>query len=241
MGYNQNQENSVNGVNTLVFDIVGTLLDSVGTIQSEITDVFINCGIDEHTAQDVAYEWNSKQSSFPAAIASGQQPWMLEDDIRRHLLESILESRDILLNQDDFERLATVGRRFRPWPEASRQLNELGSLITTTGLTNSGFTQIIEACTHAELRWHALLSTQFAQTYKPEPAAYKLAIDMLGIVPQKTIFISTHPWDLRAAASHGFRTAYLPREHAQTPAPNDQFNLTLQSLDDLIVKLRNGE
>ncbi|GIO22752.1 hypothetical protein [Oceanobacillus sp. J11TS1] len=61
---------------------------------------------------------------------------------------------------------------------------------------------------------------------------------MLGIEPANTLYISTHPWDLRAAAAHGFRTAYLPREHAQTPNPSDHFNLALNSLDDLIDMLR---
>ncbi|GIO22753.1 hypothetical protein [Oceanobacillus sp. J11TS1] len=164
MHANQIQENTVKEVNTLVFDIVGTLVDSVGTTNREMKEVFSNCGMDENLAQDVALEWGMKQGSFPEAIANGQQPWMLEDNMRRHTLESILKNRNISLKHDDFERLATVGRRFTPWPEASRQLNQLSSLITTAGLTNSGFTQIIEVCTRAELRWHALLSTQFART-----------------------------------------------------------------------------
>jgi 2-haloacid dehalogenase len=238
MDTNQNQENILKDINTLVFDIVGTLLDSTGTIKRDTQEVLSNYGIDKKTSQNIADEWIKEQNSFQQAIINGKQPWVVEDDIRRYHLTSILEKREIVLKRHDFEYLATVGRRFVPWPEASRQLNDLSSLITTTGLTNSGFIQIIEACTRGQLRWHALFSSQFAHTYKPHPAAYKVAIEGLEIDPSKALFVSTHPWDLRAASSHGFRTAYLPREYAQNPKPKDKFDLNLESLDDLTKMLR---
>ncbi|MFS0561457.1 HAD-IA family hydrolase [Terribacillus sp. 179-K 1B1 HS] len=238
MSSNRSSKSFINDIKTVVFDIVGTLLDSTGTVIRETQEMLGKQGIDERTSKEMAEKWIEGQSSVQQAIIEGTQPWVIEDDIRRYQLSSILENEEIRLDHDDFEYLANVGRRFAPWPEASRQLNDLSSLITTIGLTNSGFIQIIEACTHGKLRWHALFSSQFARTYKPHPAAYKLAIDGLEIHPSKALYISTHPWDLRAAASHGFRTAYLPREYAQGPGPNDKFDLNLESLDDLINLLQ---
>lgn len=237
MAASKNEKLFLNDIEVLVFDIVGTLVDSDGTMQRETTAVFAKYGIDKKTAHEVSEEWMEKQTASIDAIVEGRKPWIVEDEVRREVLTAILEERGITVEPNDFECLATVGRRFLPWDGATRQLAKLCSFIKTTGLTNSGFAQIVEVSARADFRWHALLSGQFASAYKPDPAAYQLAIDSLEIVPAKALFISTHPWDLRAAQSHGFRTAYLPREHAQNPNPDDSFDLYLETLDDLINML----
>lgn len=238
MTVKEDQIEDLEGINVLIFDIVGTLLDSTGTVINSMTSILSKYGINEEKAQSLAKDWMSKQTVFQEEIIKGKQPWVVEDDIRRYQLEILLKRENIFLTTEDFEKLGSIGRRFVPWPKASEQLNELCSLITTIGLTNSGFVQIIEACTQGQLYWHALFSTQFVQTYKPHPAAYKLAIETLEIKPFEALFISTHPWDLRAASSHGMHTAYLPRDHATEPDPEDKFDLNLESLEELISLIR---
>ncbi|CDQ38580.1 MULTISPECIES: HAD-IA family hydrolase [Virgibacillus] len=237
---NVNQKTTFNNVNTIIFDIVGTLVDYVGTTNQEITRVFLSSGFGEERAQEVVNTWEKRQQSFQDKIIKGEVPFMLQDDIRRQVLSTVLDEQEISLTRDNFEHLVNVGRYFTPWPEAVRQLSELENLVKTVGLTNASLTQITEVCSRGALRWHVLLSTQLAQTYKPTPEAYQLPIDLLGIDPAHTLFISAHPWDLRAAATHGFLTVYLPREYTETPLPNDQFDLTLHSLDDLIAMFQRA-
>jgi hypothetical protein len=38
--------------------------------------------------------------------------------------------------------------------------------------------------------------------------------------------VAAHPWDLRAAATHGLRTAYIERAGEGDPDPSDRFDLT---------------
>src|SRR3546814_14626237 len=64
----------------------------------------------------------------------------------------------------------------------------------------------------------------FRSTFKPAPAAYRYAIDTLGIDPARTLFVAAHPWDLRAAAEYGFRTAYIARPAAERPSAGDRFD-----------------
>jgi 2-haloacid dehalogenase len=45
--------------------------------------------------------------------------------------------------------------------------------------------------------------------------------------------VAAHPWDLRAAARHGLRTAYVARPGAEPPAPDDRFDVRVSDLAEL--------
>jgi 2-haloacid dehalogenase len=49
--------------------------------------------------------------------------------------------------------------------------------------------------------------------------------------------VAAHPWDLRAAASHGLRTAYIQRASEGVPAPSDTFDFTAPDLAALATRL----
>jgi 2-haloacid dehalogenase len=56
--------------------------------------------------------------------------------------------------------------------------------------------------------------------YKPDPAVYRLALDRLALDPRRTLMVAAHPWDLRAAAAQGLRTAYIQRASEGAPEPS---------------------
>jgi 2-haloacid dehalogenase len=72
---------------------------------------------------------------------------------------------------------------------------------------------------------------------KPNPVVYQLAIDTLQLDPGRTLFVACHPWDLRAAALQGFRTAYVHRPGEARPAESDGFDLSATDLADLMEQL----
>ena len=72
----------------------------------------------------------------------------------------------------------------------------------------------LETRTCAGTRWTSstcrslpTLSGALVRAYKPSPAVYELAITSLDLDPSRTLMVAAHAWDLRAAASHGLRTA----------------------------------
>ena len=90
------------------------------------------------------------------------------------------------------------------------------------------------------LAWHGVLSAELIKTYKPDPAVYRLALDTLGGEARRTLMVAAHPWDLRAAAGQGIRTAFVSRPGEGVPAPNDRFDLYAESLGDLAEQLASG-
>lgn len=89
----------------------------------------------------------------------------------------------------------------------------------------------------AGLTWHGVLSGEMVHAYKPDPAVYRLALDRLALDPRRTLMVAAHPWDLRAAAAHGLRTAYIQRAAEGQHEPPDSFDLTIPDLAALAARL----
>lgn len=225
------------GIEVVVLDVVGTLVDEVGTITSAVRQTLSARGIPAERATALAQQWLDRFDDATRRIADNTLEWRDDGALRRSLLTELLGHEQITLTPTQFAELSTAGYRLVAWPGTAGQLDRLAARVTLTGLTNASTDQVAAISRRQNLRWHTVLSTALARTYKPSPAAYQLAIDQLALDPQKTLFIAAHPWDLRAAASHGFRTAYLPREHAARPEPADRFDVTLDSIDDLVNAL----
>jgi 2-haloacid dehalogenase len=51
------------------------------------------------------------------------------------------------------------------------------------------------------------------------------------------MMVAAHPWDLRAAADHGLRTAYVARPGEGVPEPGDHFDVSVADLAELAAVL----
>ena len=115
------------------------------------------------------------------------------------------------LTDAQVERLATSGRRLAPFAEVLEALDRLASSYALVALTNAGTAQAFAMSRFAGLRWTTLVSGETVQAYKPDPRMYEHLLRVLELDPEECVFVAAHPWDLDAAARHGFRTAYVDR------------------------------
>jgi 2-haloacid dehalogenase len=131
------------------------------------------------------------------------------------------------------ERLATIGHRFRPFPDSAPALRALSAGHTLVALSNADLAELVDTSSAGGLTWHAVLSAELAGAFKPDPAAYAFALERLRLDTARTVMVAAHPWDLRAAARHGMRTAYVARPGAEPPAPGDRFDFAVRDLAEL--------
>ena len=124
----------------------------------------------------------------------------------------------------------------------SRKENErrLAERFTVVALSNGNLSMLTDLFAGAGLTWHGVLSAEIVRAYKPDPAMYRLALDQLALDPHRTLMVAAHPWDLRAAADHGLRTAYIQRAGEGAPAPSDTFDLSVPDLAALAARLLTG-
>jgi 2-haloacid dehalogenase len=221
-------------VRTLVFDVLGTVVDEAGSIRAELSEVFAALGRDSAEADALAASWSEQLEALIGAVVSGQAGWRSNDALRRASLELALEAGQVTgLSQAAVDKLAGVGHRLAPWPDSAQALASLGQSHRLVALSNAGLAQLLDMFSAAGLGWHGIASGELVRAYKPDPAVYGLAIERFALNPDETMMVAAHPWDLAAAARHGLRTAYVARAGEGELGPGDDFDIQAIDLGDL--------
>jgi 2-haloacid dehalogenase len=221
------------GIRTLVFDVLGTVVDEAGSIAAEAASALAAAGADPAQGRHLAEEWARRLDSLTALVIAGEIPWRSNDALRRAALHEAAGATDDGLPGRLLDDLATIGHRLRPWPDSAQALHALTGTFTVVALSNADLAQLADFSAAGGLAWHCVLSAELARTYKPDPAVYRLALDLLDLNPQQTMMVAAHPWDLRAAAAHGMRSAYVSRPGEGVPAADDHFDVYARDLADL--------
>lgn len=217
---------------TVVFDVLGTLVDQTGSMERHVT---ATAGIDGAAAAEVARRWLGHVAEQERAIVEGRRAFVPSHELDGEAL-SMLVREDLLL-PEAAARLTDAAEHVQPWPDTVAGLDLLAADVTVLGLSNASRQVLAGISTNAGLRWHQVLSSEDARTYKPDPAIYELAKASTPGGSDTPYLVAAHAWDLRAAAAAGMRTAYVPRSDGDPPGPGDTFDLQATSLLDLHAQL----
>ena len=241
------------GVATLIFDVLGTVVDEAGSVTAETARALAATGAGAAQADRVATEWARRVEELTGQVAAGGAPWRSNDALRRDALLEALRTagpdglspalagdQALAGHQALIDDLALVGHRLRPWPDSPRGLRALAGHFTVVALSNASLAQLASMSAAGGLGWHCVLSAELTRAYKPDPSVYQMALDLLGLDPRHAMMIAAHPWDLRAAAGHGMRTGYVARPGEGTPAADDHFDVYATDLADLAGRLMRG-
>ncbi len=111
-----------------------------------------------------------------------------------------------------FDRIADAYNTLSLYPEAVEALGQLAHYrlaILSNGspdmldalVRNSGLDRILEA----------VISVDAKKAYKPDPRAYELIEERLGVPPREVLFVSSNGFDVAGAKSFGFKVARIER------------------------------
>ncbi|KQQ03373.1 MULTISPECIES: haloacid dehalogenase type II [unclassified Rathayibacter] len=223
-------------IDAIVFDVIGTLVDEDSAWASAAARLSASAGIRDSAA--LHRTWAGLLEERMGAVVDGRAPWQPH---RRLVVEA---ARDAVTGSGGIptpEVLAEVSlleRTYPAWPDVAEATAALRSDRLVAGVSNGDLDSLARLSQRNAISWDVALSTAAVQTFKPAPAAYRHAIDALDLDPGRTLFVAAHPWDLRAAAEHGFRTAYVARPGAEHPSPHDSFDLAVDDLSTLSDRLR---
>jgi 2-haloacid dehalogenase len=102
---------------------------------------------------------------------------------------------------------------------------------------NSGLDRVLDAT----------ISVDAKKIFKPNPAAYTLIEEQLGITPREVLFISSNPWDACGAKSFGLNVAWIERVtpeamalacvESETVAPLTMFKALRTQMDELGIEV----
>jgi 2-haloacid dehalogenase len=225
---------SADDVNTLLFDVLGTVVDEAGTMRAELAAALDQAGAGRQ-AEALAAAWALRFADLVSSIREGA-PWRSTDDLNAEALADVMRDGP-RLPEATVRRLALAGHRLRPWPDAEAALRRLAGRFSIVALSNGNLSMLTDMFAAGGLTWHCVLSGEMVRAYKPDPAVYRLALDQLALDPRRTLMVAAHPWDLRAAAAQGLYTAYIQRAGEGVPEPSDTFDLTVPDLAALAARL----
>jgi 2-haloacid dehalogenase len=202
-------------VRALVFDVFGTVVDWRGTIVRE--------GEALATAKGWHVDWPAFADAWRAgyqpamqrvmqAAAQGEAAWANIDALHRGILDTLLSRFGLAgLSEPERVQLNLVWHRLDPWPDSVAGLTRLKKRFPIATLSNGNVALLVDMARRAGLPWDCVLSAELFRKYKPDPAVYRGAAELLGVAPGELLMVAAHPSDLAAAKAAGLLTAYVDR------------------------------
>ncbi|MGW0761438.1 haloacid dehalogenase type II [Streptomyces sp. NPDC002814] len=219
-------------IDLVVFDILGTLVDEPGGLRNGIRELAPTLSADQ--ADDLVDLWQRHVADQQRKMLDGRRLYANSDVVDREAAE-LVASKCGVTDPVAIERLATAERRLDPWPDTVESLERLARHFPLVGLSNASRASLTRLNAHAGLRWHHVLSAEDAQSYKPAPDVYRLAVEVAGGgAPERILMVAAHAWDLRGAQTLGLGTAYVQRPVADPPLATDSFDHHTAGLAELV-------
>jgi 2-haloacid dehalogenase len=222
----------IEDIEAVVFDVLGTLVDEPAGIERAVREHV--AGLTDGEVRRVVASWLRHVEEQQQEIVAGRRAYADSTDIDREACAASLGS---AVDEEAADALVAAAQRPEPWPDSVSGLGRVASRLPVMGLSNASRSAFVRLNAHAGLRWHLVLSAQDAQTYKPHPDVYRLAVIATGLAPERLLMVAAHAWDLRGAQAVGLRTAYVARPVGDPPSTKDSFDLMATSLEDLATQL----
>ncbi|MER5252107.1 haloacid dehalogenase type II [Streptomyces sp. NPDC002855] len=226
------------GIEVVVFDVLGTMVDESGGLRTAIGEALAACGGDagEETVERLLAVWHGHVEGEQRRIGEGSRTYANSEVIDREAAERVAD-RAGLTDQAAIGRLAGAGQRLSPWPDSVAGLARLAGRFPVLGLSHASRTSLLRLNAYAGLRWHQALSAEDARAYKPAAEVYRIAVDAAGCPAERVLMVAAHAWDLRGAQAAGMRTAFVRRPAGDAPGSADSFDWRAESLDELDAAL----
>jgi 2-haloacid dehalogenase len=223
----------------LTFDTYGTLVDWRGSVLAELE----RWG----AARQLAPDWTRFLSDWRSCYRSGMDkvnrdewPWTTVDVMyRRRLAEVLVAHGAAGVSDREIDELNRVWWRLAPWPDSVPGLTRLRARYIITPLSNASFAGMVHLARFAGLPWDCIITAENARRYKPRPEVYRTAIELLGLPAEEIMMVAAHNYDLRAARTHGMRTAFIPRPTELGPGQTtdleaeDDWDVIAKDVEDL--------
>ena len=223
----------VPALRALVFDAYGTLFD-VHTVAALCETLWPGKG------EAITRAWRAKQLEY-----TWQRSLMRRYQDFKRVTEAGLRyacaAAGAPLADDQLRRLMDAYLELSPFPDAREAIAALKQRKLRLAILSNGSPAMLRPLVkNAGLRemFHAVLSVDELEMYKPAPAVYRLAVEKLELPKAAIGFVSSNCWDACGAKSFGFRTFWINRAGAPLDdlgAAPDHVIATLAELPPLVA------
>ena len=205
--------NPLDSVDTLTFDIFGTVLDLTGSLVPPIR-AFLDGRDTDVDADTLWAAWRARQrvEQYQDALLMVGHSGYLES-CRRAFVYCL---RDAGVPYADAEVAEFMGcyQDLAPFDDAVRGLHRLrdSGRFRLVALSN-GEPDFLEhlATNRIRFEFDAIISVQEGGAFKPHPGVYRAAARILESEPYRIMMVAAHSFDIMGARASGYRGAFVNR------------------------------
>ena len=185
----------------------------------------------------LADAWKTRQFEYSwLRTAGGQYADFLR--VTEDALAFAARATGLDLTAEKRAQLMDAWLHLKAWPEVLpvlRRFHEAG--VACVFLTNFSPRMLDAAMTSAGLDGliAQAISTDAAYTYKPDPRAYRLGVDALGLPKEEILFVAFAGWDAAGAKWFGYPTFWVNR----LKQPAEELSVTVDGTGKDLLELEN--
>ena len=150
------------------------------------------------------------------------------------------EATDVALSTRQVEKIMNSYLTLKAWPDAPAALETLKTAGLRLAFLSNFTPRMLRAAIESaglEGTFEQALSTDAVQTYKPDPRAYRLAIEALSMPRDRILFVPFAGWDAAGAKWFGYKTFWVNRLGAPPEVLGVKADGVGSNLDDLVAYL----
>ncbi len=204
---------NLDSVNTLTFDIFGTVLDLAGSLIPPLDLLLQNCGASASlTGEKVWSQWRLRQrieQYQDNMLMLGHSGYLA---VKRRALMYTLRSLKVEFSYAQLDEFMRAYQILNPFEDAINGLKRLSTKYQLVMLSN-GEQHYLEhlAKTRIGINFDRVLSAETVGQFKPHPSVYRFAAASLSLEPEQIMMVAAHSFDILGARHSGFRGAYVNR------------------------------
>ena len=207
------QTETIERVNTLTFDIFGTVLDLAGSLVPPLEKLLHECNTPGYlTGADVWKQWRLRQrlEQYQENIIMLGHSGYLE--VKKKALLYTLRLLEIEFTYEKVDEFMKSYHDLIPFQDAVSGLKRLGTKYRLVILSNGEewyLKQLIE--NNIGIEFNEILCAEMVSQFKPHPSVYRFAANRLELEPAQIMMVASHSFDILGARHSGFRGAYVNR------------------------------
>jgi 2-haloacid dehalogenase len=224
-------------IKVCMFDQYGTVVDMQTGLTEAVTPFLTAKGW--RGAPHAFVTWwrrtHFENSMIDALLHRDHTPYR---EIGHRSVAFVLERAGISFTADEVRTLVAQIERLRPFPEVPDALARLRARYRLVVLSNGDPDMLETATRYHGIPFDRVISAAVAGAFKPHPAAYTKAAEIVGVRMDEVLFVANHAFDCIGAKSAGMRTAFINRRGRPfgiTPHQPDVIVPTMGDLADALV------
>jgi 2-haloacid dehalogenase len=204
-------------IKAVLFDTFGTVVDWRTGVAREVRAFLDQHNIDGVDPWQFADAWRARYQAAMQAVRDGDRDFVPLDVLHLENLRVVLAEFRLPTSfaPEELWQLNTAWHRLDPWPDSIDALAVIRRQYLIGPLSNGNLALLVNMAKRAGLPWDVVIGADVTRVYKPLPAAYTTAAELLGLPPSAVMLVAAHNSDLVAARAAGLATAFVlrPTEH----------------------------